>query len=54
MHSFIHREFMLAREAERRRRAERDRRVHAAISRRRRRVSARVRRGITPAMCGPK
>ena len=34
MHSFIYREFMLAREAEQRRRAERDRRVHAAIGRR--------------------
>jgi hypothetical protein len=34
MYRFIHREFMLAREAEQRRREERDRRVYAAIGRR--------------------
>jgi hypothetical protein len=39
MHSFIFREFMLAREAEQRRRAERDRQVHAVIGRRPRRMS---------------
>jgi hypothetical protein len=43
MYWFIHREFMQAREAERRRREERDRRVHAAISRRPARF-ARIRR----------
>ena len=42
MHSFIYREFMLAREAEQRRRAERDRRVNA-VGRRPRRI-ARIRR----------
>jgi hypothetical protein len=39
MHPFTHREFMLTREAEQRRRTERDQRVNAVISRRARRIS---------------
>ena len=48
MHPFIFREFMLAREAEQRRRAERDRQVHAAIGRRPRRISLVLRRTGRP------
>ncbi len=45
MHSFIHHELILTREAELRRRAERDRRVNAVISDRRKRRFWRVRWG---------
>jgi hypothetical protein len=48
MHSFIHREFMLARETGQRRRAKRDRRVNAATGRRPRRISRIRRRTCRP------
>ena len=48
MHSFIYREFMLARETGQRRQTERDRRVNAAIGRRPRRISRIRRRTYRP------
>ena len=43
MHPFVHQEFIMAREAELRRQAERDRRVNAVISDRRKWRLSRVR-----------
>ena len=52
MYWFIHREFMLAREAEQRRREERDRRVYAAIGRRPPRIARIGRRTCRPSRPG--